>query len=189
MFSDEFIAAVCADGALVGYATWLDLPDGISRAHTGVGALTIAGEEYLGVGIHGSIGMVDELSDEKPGRVELDLCGIPGSLMGAVLQAKCRGRAGRIYCLVWDKKGRLAFVEPVLIGTITNYAVKTGTSNKVSITLSDKFELFDRAVGHRWNDESHQSIEPGDGIGRFVGQTSEREVCWGAKKDAPPMKY
>lgn len=189
MFSDQFLEFATQDGALLGYACELDFPDGISRVHTGVGTSVIHGETFLGVGDLGAVGVVDELSDEKPGRVELELAGIPGVVMDSVMQAKCRGRPGNLYCLVWDDAGRLKFAEALIIGTISNYAVKTGHTNKVNITLSDKFELYDRSVGHRWSDESHQSLQPGDRIGRFVVQTSEREVCWGAKKDAPPFKY
>ncbi|EOW9224864.1 hypothetical protein ACN26P_003396 [Vibrio cholerae] len=189
MFSDQFLSHVTQDGALLGYACELDFPDGISRAHSGVGSIVIAGETYLGVGDLGSVGTVEELADEKPGRVELELCGIPGSVMDSVMQAKCRGRSGKLFCLVWNNAGRLKFAEPMIIGTISNYAVKAGNTNRVSVTLSDKFELFDRAVGHRWSDESHQALYPDDRIGRYVVQTSEREVNWGNKKDAPPFKY
>lgn len=189
MFSDEFLAEATKDGALIGYACELDFPDGVSRAHTGVGTIIIHDEPFLGVGDLGAVGVVDELADEKPGRVELELAGIPGTVMDAVLQAKCRGRPGNLYCLVWDSNGQLKYYEALIIGTISNYAVKTGSSNKVNVTLSDKFELYDRPVGLRWSDESHQSVHPDDRIGRYVVQTSEREVCWGAKKDAPPFKY
>ncbi|WP_136487878.1 hypothetical protein [Vibrio sp. H11] len=188
MFSDDFIAAASRDGAYIGYACALDFPDGMSRSHTGIGTIQIAGYEYLGVGNLGSVGVVDELGDSQPGRVELELSGIPGSVMSAVLQSKCRGRSGSIFGLVWDENGQLIFAETLLSGTMISYAVRTGSANRVSLTLADKFELYDRALGYRWNDESHQSLESGDRIAQFAAQTADRQVSWGAKKDAQTYK-
>ena len=188
MYSDAFLDAVSQDGSFLGYAAEIDFPDGMSRSHTGIGEILIGGNTYLGVGNMGSVGAVSELGDAKPGRMAIELRGIPGEEMSSVLGAKCRGRAVTLYILVWNDQGQLLFAEVAMKGTIANYSVKAGSTNKVSITVADKFELFERPWAERWSDESHQAKEPGDAICRYVNQTADREVSWGSKKDAQTYK-
>lgn len=189
MYSDAFLEALSQDGSYPGYAVEIDWPDGISRSHTGIGEIVIGGQTFLGVGNMGSVGAVTENGDAKPGRVALELKGIPGDEMSSLFTAQCRGRAVTLYICVWNAQGQLIHAEVTLSGTIVNYNAKAGVSNKISITVADKFELFERPWQKRWSDESHKADHPDDRICRYVAQMADREVHWGSKKDAPPFNY
>ena len=189
MYSDQFLNALSEDGSTIGYALEIHFPDDVSRSHTGVGEIVISGETFLGVGNMGAVGAVTEYGDSKPGRVDLELKGIPGTEMNSVLSAKVRGVAATLYILIWSEQGQLLFAEVAINGTIVNYSLKAGKENKISLTLADKFELFERPWAKRWSNESQQADCPGDAICRYVSQMADREICWGNKKDAPPFTY
>ncbi|USD68140.1 hypothetical protein [Vibrio sp. SCSIO 43136] len=188
MFSDSFLEAISKDGSLPGYALELDLPDGFSRSHTGIGEIVIDGFTYLGVGELGKVGTITEVGDSNPGRVSVEISQVES--VGVQLQQGMliRGRAATLYVLVFHPDGRLLYAEPNLVGMIADSAIVVGDNNTVQLTLADDFEQFDRPVGYNWSDNSHQALQKDDRICRNVAQMPGREIGWGSKFNAPPFK-
>lgn len=189
MFSDTMIDDLVAEGSIIGYALELDLPGDVVRVHTGVGELLIDGDTYLGMGELGGVGSIESVGDDKPAQLTASLSGVPGRLMTAAFQAQSRGAAATLYVLVFNEDGQLRRVEAGFIGIIVGYRVQSGESNVISITMADEFETYEQPWYRFWTDESHQQEQSGDRICRYGSQMGEREINWGAKRDAPPFKY
>ncbi|CAH9015632.1 putative capsid and scaffold protein [Vibrio phage 393E50-1] len=191
MFSDEMINYVAVDGSVIGYAVEIEFDDNdVTRAHSGTGNVLIDGQIYYGVGELGSVGMLESVGDSKPSRLNVELAGIPGSVLSDALKAKARGRPAKLMLIAFDPDtGQLAKAEIAITGFVADYSISTGSDNKVSVTIADEFELFEMPWYKFWTNESHQLDHPGDAINRYVAQMPDREIQWGSKNDAPPLRY
>ncbi|AUS01884.1 hypothetical protein NVP2044O_20 [Vibrio phage 2.044.O._10N.261.51.B8] len=191
MFSDEMINFVAVNGSVIGYAVEIEFDDNdVTRAHSGTGNVLIGGEIYYGVGELGSVGMLESVGDSKPSRLNVGLAGVPGDVLSDALKAKARGRPAKLMLIAFDPiTGQLAKAETAITGFVADYSISSGSDNKVSVTIADEFELFEMPWYKFWTDESHQLDHPGDAINRYVAQMPDREIQWGAKNDAPPLRY
>jgi len=186
MFSDSMLNLATKDGALLGYALELELPNGWFRAHTGVGEILIDGNTYTGLGNLGNVEKLDTETDEKPVRVMCTLNGLNAELVNEALKSRMIGLNAQLMMLVFDNDTRrLLMAEPAIIGFITDYDVSlSADSGAVSVTIADEFELYEMPEHKYWTDESHQLDHEGDRICRYVAQMGDREIYWGSGVDA-----
>lgn len=191
MFSDSMIDAMATQGSTLGYAVEIEFQENdVTRAHSGVGNILIDGQTFYGVGELGSVGMLESVGDAKPSRLVLELSGIPGSILQDVLAAKARGRPARLIQIVFHSDtGRLIRAEVAITGFVTDYSVQSGSDNKVAVTIADEFELFEMPWYKFWTDDGHQLDYAGDAFCRYAAQMPDREIQWGSKNDAPPLRY
>lgn len=190
MYSDEMLNLITADGSVIGYAIEIIFPAGDPvRAHTGVGNVVIDGDLYVGVGQMGAVGSIPTESDASPSRVSCQLSGLPNDYLGQALQGGVRGQSARLITLVFTDEGQLRRAETTVQGTVSSYGVTAGDNNTVNIEISDEFEKFEMPLRKFWSDESFRADYPNSGLCRYAAQTADREIQWGAKNDAPQMRY
>ncbi|HHR5826920.1 TPA: hypothetical protein ACS778_002930 [Providencia alcalifaciens] len=187
-FSNSMVKAI-NDGAELVIAAKLDLKSGVTRAHTGIGNLIIAGEVYLGVGSLGSIETVSENNSTSPQQLILSLSGFDSLLIADVMNERSRGRNVSLMLVALDGDGKPAVAEIVFAGQISNIGVTTGNNNEVAVTVSNRFERWSQGLPDRFTDESWTKRHAGDRIFRYVAQMAERAIYWGSKKDAPVFIY
>ncbi|MBD1229393.1 hypothetical protein [Xenorhabdus griffiniae] len=187
-FSDDMVRAI-NEGAHIVLAARLDLVSGVVCAHTGVGNLVIAGENYLGVGNLGEIEAVSENMTTSPTQLVLKLTGFDRGLVGTVLNERGRGRDARVMMVTIGDDGRPILAEVLFAGQISTINVVAGNENAVSVTISNRFERWSMGLPDRFTDESWSARRQGDRIFRYVAQMAERAIYWGSKKDAPAFVY
>ena len=189
MFSDAMIDLLVQDASIVGYAVDIALSGENARAHSGIGDVFIGGQLYHGLGEFGAVGMIESVGDNKPAQLVLTLDGLPGRLLSSALQADVRGSDTTLYVMVFDADGQLLRAEAAFVGFVTDYKLRAGDTNTIEVTVADEFELYEMPWYRFWTDESHQVEQAGDRICRYSSQMGEREINWGAKRDAPPFNY
>ncbi|MFY3772145.1 hypothetical protein AHYW_001768 [Providencia manganoxydans] len=187
-FSNDMVKAVNEGFELV-VAAKLDLKSGVTRAHTGIGNLVIAGEVYSGVGSFGKIEPISEANSTSPQQLILSLSGFDSLLVAEVMNERSRGRQVSVMLVALDLEGKPALAEVIFAGQISNIGVTIGNENEVSVTVSNRFERWSQGLPDRFTDESWQKRHVGDRIFRFVAQMAERAIYWGSKKDAPVFLY
>lgn len=187
-FSNDMVEAVNEGFELV-VAAKLDLKSGVTRAHTGIGNLVIAGEVYSGVGSFGKIEPISEANSTSPQQLILSLSGFDSLLVADVMNERSRGRQVSVMLVALDLEGKPALAEVIFAGQTSNIGVTIGNENEVSVTVSNRFERWSQGLPDRFTDESWQKRHIGDRIFRFVAQMAERAIYWGSKKDAPTFIY
>lgn len=187
-FSNDMVNAINNGSELI-IAAKLELKSGITRAHTGVGNVIIAGEVYQGVGSLGKIESVTESNSTSPQQLILSLSGFDSLLVADVMNERSRGRNVSLLLVALDQNGKPALAEVIFAGQISNIGVSTGSVNEVSVTVSNRFERWSNGLPDRFTDESWVKRHKGDRIFRYVVQMAERAIYWGSKKDAPTFNY
>ncbi|HGJ5878608.1 MAG TPA: hypothetical protein ACHBZ9_05915, partial [Arsenophonus nasoniae] len=187
-FSNNMVKAINENYELV-IAARLDLKSGVTRAHTGVGNLVIAGELYQGVGQFGKVEQVKEQNNTSPQQLILSLSGFDSLLIGDVMNERSRGRNVRLMLVAINQEGKPEIAEVIFAGQISNIGVTTGEENAVAVTVSNRFERWSIGLPDRFTDESWRKRKSDDRIFRYVAQMAERAIYWGSKKDAPAFVY
>ncbi|HGJ5854793.1 hypothetical protein [Arsenophonus nasoniae] len=187
-FSNNMVKAINENYELV-IAARLDLKSGVTRAHTGVGNLVIAGELYQGVGQFGKVEQVKEQNNTSPQQLILSLSGFDSLLIGDVMNERSRGRNLRLMLVAINQEGKPEIAEVIFAGQISNIGVTTGEENAVAVTVSNRFERWSMGLPDRFTDESWRKRKSDDRIFRYVAQMAERAIYWGSKKDAPAFVY
>lgn len=182
MFSDAMITLAIQDGAALGYAVEIEMPDSWFRAHTGLGDVIIDGHTFSGVGQLGDIDPQSNEGDEKPVSVNCTLNGLNPALVSEALKSKMIGLDARLMLLAFDPETlKLAMAEPAMVGFVSDYTVGLSSdSGSVMVTISDEFELYEMPEHKYWTDGNHAKYHNGDRLCRYVAQM-DREIYWGSK--------
>lgn len=190
LFSDKFLQAMQQPDVCMVYAVEIEFPSGTSRAHSGVGAIVVDGNTFLGVGNLGEIGMVKSVNTTSPSEVTIALSGLDPSVIATGLNDRVVGRNARILAVVFDDVSGQALAADLLFdGFISSTAMSAGENNAYTVTVSNVFERWKRGLPHRYTDSSHQRRHSGDHIFRYCAQMAERSIFWGSKQDAPAFVY
>lgn len=97
--------------------------------------------------------------------------------------------AAELYLVAMDDNGVVQVADLIFKGKVSGTGATAGETNALQYTVSNIFEDWQRPFPDRYTDESHQSIQPGDRLFRYVAQMAERSIYWGSKKDAPGFTY
>lgn len=74
-------------------------------------------------------------------------------------------------------------------GEIAQTPIKAGRTNTIQLTISNKFEDWQKGLNLRNTDESHRRLYQNDRFFRYQNQMADRSIYWGSKKDAPSFIY
>lgn len=189
MYSDVFLDMFTADGSTIGMAVEIIPSEGDAlRCHTGTGNVIIDGNTYYGVSTLGQIGLIPSVGDSNPAQTNLELSGIPSEFVSQCLNAKLSRAPCTIYAMVFNDDRVLQAAEVAMVGFVTDYHLVTGSGNKVQLSVSDEFEKYQMPISKYWTDTSHRLEHPDSALCQYASQNADREIYWGSKSDAPPMK-
>lgn len=189
-FSKEVADAMASKHVNMELAAEFFFSSGISRVHTGVGEVLIAGQVYHGLGSLGEVGSITEKNDTSPKRLSLTLSGLDNNLLGISLNEESVNRRVNVYVATFDDSFTEVSYNLLFRGKITSSSVVAGDKPSINYTLSSVFEDWSKGKPNRFTDESHRRRHGDDDrIFIHVGEMSERSIYWGSKKDAPAFRY
>jgi hypothetical protein len=161
----------------------LAFPSGTVYVHNGVGTKSFGGDDYLGVGAFGRIGVLEDTTalDSRP--VTLTLSSITTEIIEAIKTDDVFGRDADVYIGAIDKDG-------VLLGTPDNWFsghmetvdVIIGDSDGISIRLQSRASRLGLRNNKRYTIEDHQADHTGDLLLEFLSFLMDASVEWGGEK-------
>jgi len=170
-----------AQSAVFNYVLLVDLafPSGVVYAHNSIGTISFGGNDYLGVGALGSIGVINESSELVDQPINLGLSSIDSSIIDAIKTDDVYGRDANIYIGVLD-------VDGGLVGTPTNWvagymdttSIVIGDQNSISIKIQTKSAKLRQKNNKRWTLEDHQFKYPGDRFFEFLPYVILAQPTW-----------
>jgi hypothetical protein len=152
--------------------------------------ITIAGKKYLGVGMLGKIGAIEETTETQANGCTVELSGIPPELISLALQEKYQGRTINITVAYMDRDWRVpAGATKVLFsGRMDQMRIELGAMASITVNATNRFADWDSARNQRYTDEEQQRRYPGDLGLQFVSRTVEQELSWGGGGGAAQMQ-
>ncbi|WP_338464532.1 hypothetical protein [Franconibacter daqui] len=188
-FSDSMVDYLSRDRVTAVIAAQVQFESGTAYVHSGTGTLVLGGYVYYGVGALGAVDDVQESGTTSPTQLKLTLSGLDLSLFAKTLNERCVGREAQIYLVAMDDSGVARVADLIFKGKVSSTGATAGETNALQYTVSNVFEDWQRPFPDRYTDESHQPVQPGDRLFRYVAQMAERPIYWGSKKDAPGFTY
>lgn len=188
-FSDSMVDYLSRDRVTAVIAAQVQFESGTAYVHSGTGTLVLGGYVYYGVGALGAVDDVQESGTTSPTQLKLTLSGLDLSLFAKTLNERCVGREAQIYLVAMDDSGVARVADLIFKGKVSSTGATAGETNALQYTISNVFEDWQRPFPDRYTDESHQAVQPGDRLFRYVAQMAERPIYWGSKKDAPGFTY
>lgn len=185
MLSDAMLSALSQPNVSLVYLAEFHYLSGVSRVHSQTGELRVHGEIFYGTGQLGHIAPIAARGDLSATRVKLTLGGLDAALIKIALDEKSVGRRARIYLGVLTPQRTVAPVEIIFSGKIASQTLTTGQQNHINITLSNRFEDWQRPRPERMNHAAHRARFPQDGFYQFIDQMADRPIYWGSQRDAP----
>lgn len=153
-----------------------------TRVWSGVGTVTIGGEIYYGVGTFGSIGPINETTENKAAGVELQLSGIPPEMIATALGENYQGNACSIYLGALDED-HTVIVDPYKIfsGKIDTMNIgEAADSATIRLTAESRMIDMTRSRIRRYTPEDQRVDYPSDKGLDYVSSLQETQVKWGA---------
>ena len=139
-----------------------------------------SGHDWIGAGLLGSIGEVEEGSDLQMYGISLTLSGIPPEYISTALGSHYQGRA----CQVWLAPLNAAMqiiTDPIMVfsGRLDVMSVELGQTATITVTAESRLTDWNRPKISRYTHEDQQLRYPGDKGLEFVAKTAEMELVWG----------
>jgi hypothetical protein len=164
-------------------AVALDFPSGIARWNASPVSIWIDGAEFLGVGVLGSISVIDESAELRAAGMTVALSGVPRDAVAAAMTQAYQRRPATVWEVVLDQATWQPVEDPIVVfkGRIDQLLVEMGETARVVCRLESRLVDGERARIRRYTDEDQQRAHPGDRFFRFVSATTEKEIVWPAK--------
>lgn len=139
-------------------------PSGTVYVWSGVGTLEYGGNEYIGCGLIGTIGGIEQGSDPRINEVIAAMAGVPSDVLG-LIDADLKGREMSIYQALLTPDGRviddLLPVDVVDLDTQDTTADDDGTFI-VSVRGQSGFWQLEKASLALWSPEQQKKDYAGD---------------------------
>lgn len=168
----EFLKPKLAPIALVELA----FDSGMFRMWTGLGDLQWGGYTWYGAGTLGTIGPIEETTENRAAGVELTLSGIGADVLEIAHREIWQGREARIYYAVLDDKNRL-IGEPF---QIRRGIMDVMTLDEPAATIKLQIEPRDIDLGRnksrRYTAEDQRGEFPGDKGCDQVASLQQKEI-------------
>ncbi len=139
---------------------------------------TYNGNEYIGVGVLGSISEMEENNELTPSRLKLGLTGIPTSLLDILTTTNYQNRNVYIYYAFLDEDD-VIIREPVTMfrGVTGNVEIQQGETASINLEVINQFASWRKVVGWRYNNQTQQRLYPGDTSLQYV-YAAQKGVVW-----------
>lgn len=161
----------------------IDHPDGLVRAHTGVGTITFKGHDWLGVGIFGSVGPVTISTETVIQEVAFELSGIePTEETLQFLNANVRNREATVWLAAIGGDGQIVRDPYELMRAQLDYQTQEADHEsgevKISIVARSGFYTLERAIDEAWTAEDQARLYPSDTGLDLITSLQSKEILW-----------
>lgn len=155
----------------------------IVRVHSGVGIIEWNGEEYLGIGILGSISQIRETAEAQPTPLRFSMSGIPSTLLARALDAGTFGDEIIVYVGYKGADGLLVGAPVELWrGTYEFAEIQQGRSNVIEISAQSVFAALGIPHGSRFTEEEQRRRDSADTFFKFIDEVPKQDMIWGESR-------
>lgn len=152
--------------------------DNAVRMWTGVGTLTVGGEDYVGVGSILSISAIEETAEMAVKGATITLSGVSSEALSLSLSQPYQGRVCNIY---FGVLGELVFNQ-VFSGYMDQMNITDGGDTAtIELMVENRLIDLERARVARFTSGYQKSIYPGDLGLDFVEDLQDKDIVWGRK--------
>ena len=157
----------------------LDLDDPV-YAHSGVGVIEYDGNDYIGVGLLGSVTAPSETDELGPQPVTFGMSQIDANLMQYAMSAANYGDEATLYRGYRQDDGTLVS-DPYIVwaGTVESTGAKVGPGGQIGITCNHDLAALDQINGGRYTDEDQQDKYSGDKFFSHIADIPTLKLLWG----------
>jgi hypothetical protein len=168
-------------------AVALDFPSGIARWNGSTLDLLIGGETFLGIGVLGSIGVIEEGAETRAYGLTVSISGVPRDAVALALTQEYQGRAATLWEVQLDGNGQPIGTPPIAFrGRMDQMTVTLGDTATVTARLENRLADWDRPRVRRYTDEDQKRLFPTDKGFEFVTATVDKDIVWPASNWTPP---
>lgn len=158
----------------------LDFASGFLRTNNSAVTVAWSGYQWVGLGVLGSIDVIDEGATLEARGLSLRLSGVNEDLIAIALGQQYQGRS----CKVWVApltSDHQVIADPVLAfwGRMDTMDIDLGATGVITLNAESRLADWDRPRVRRFNHEDQQITYPGDKGFEFVPQMVEKELRWG----------
>jgi hypothetical protein len=181
------LSAVTGEVVTRTMAVALDFPSGIARWNGSTQDIVIGGQTFLGLGVMGSIGVIEEGAETRAYGLTVSISGVPRDAVALALTQEYQGRAATIWEVQLNANGQPIGTPPLAFrGRMDQMSVTLGDTASVTVRLENRLADWERPRVRRYTDEDQQRAYPGDLGFQFVTATVDKDIVWPAANWTPP---
>ena len=162
------------------YFIKFEFPTGTVYLNSSDRNFTISGQEYLGIGLIGSISTIQESSELQANGVKITLSGIPNTYVSIALTSDYQGSPTEITLGFLDSN--YVLVDPpftVFVGKVDTMGIALGDTATIELEVENRLIDWERPRISRFTNEEQQNLYSGDKGLEFVDSVAEKELFWG----------
>lgn len=168
-------------------AVALDFPGGVVRWNGSTVDIAIGGNTFLGIGVLGSIGVIEEGAENRAYGITVGISGIPRDSVALALTQEYQGRPATIWEVQLDANGMPIGTPPLVFrGRMDQMSVTLGDTATVTVRLENRLADWERARVRRYTDEDQKRLFPTDKGFEFITATVDKDIVWPASNWTPP---
>ena len=154
---------------------------GTLRLWTGVGTMTISGQQWVGAGNLLNVSTVDETKEMAAKGATITLSGIPANSLALALTEPYQGRVCKIYFGIMGQDD----LTELFSGYMDQMNIEDGgdTAN-ISVNVENKLIDLERPRVARFNSGYQKSVYPDDKGFDFVEDLQDKTTPWGQSADS-----
>lgn len=158
----------------------LDFASGFVRVNSTPYTLTMASNQFLGVGKLGEITRVEEVAEVRGHTISLKLYGLPPDLAAAALVEAYKFRACRIWLAFLDEN-HAVIADPVMVfaGLMEMMTLNIGAEAYVVVQAVSRLRDWERPRRRNYTTEDQALDYPGDKGFEYVAAMIDKTVAWG----------
>lgn len=165
------------------YAVELQFDGNPVYAWTGVGTITIDGNEYIGVANMLQISDVEETQDIAARGMTLTLSGIPSDLLSLALTEPYQGRICKVYLgfmTSWENPDASPDTMEIFSGYMDQMTIDEGAeTSMISVSVESRLIDLERPRNRRYTAENQKIRYSGDRAFDFVESLQDQRLAWG----------
>lgn len=144
-------------------------------------ALTYGGNEYVGTGSLGGVGVAEDSPGEYK-NLTFSLSGVALDVVSLALQENVRGKRVTVRLATLDPSTFAVLDAPIIwTGTIDQMPIQAGKETaSVNVSAEHRGVTFGRAKPLNYTDVDQQRLFPGDTSLRFIQSQSTHQDVWPA---------
>lgn len=167
------------------YAVDLNFDTNPVYAWTGIGTITIAGNDYIGVSNLLSVSDIQETAEIAARGATLTLSGIPSDLLSLALTEPYQGRICRLrmgFMTSWESPDSNPDTMEIFSGYMDQMIIEEGPeTSTIALTIEGRLIDLERVRVRRYTKESQKIRHSGDRAFDFVESLQDQQLAWGGQ--------